>query len=67
MAAAHADTVIDNANGYTLNAKGDIVQFASMAFDDKGRIIAVGAAKEVAARRRMRSMWTCRAAPCCRA
>jgi predicted amidohydrolase YtcJ len=48
--AAHADTVIDNANGYTLNAKGDIVQFASMAFDDKGRIIAVGAAKDVALR-----------------
>ncbi|MFC5551733.1 amidohydrolase [Massilia aerilata] len=50
MGAAHADTVIDNANGYTLNARGDVVQFASLAFDDKGRIIAVGAAKEVAAR-----------------
>ena len=48
--AAHADTVIDNANGYTLNAKGDIVQFTSMAFDDKGRIIAVGAARDVAGR-----------------
>jgi predicted amidohydrolase YtcJ len=50
LAAAHADTVIDNANGYTLDAKGDIVQFASMAFDDNGRIIAVGAAKDVALR-----------------
>jgi predicted amidohydrolase YtcJ len=50
MAAAHADTVIDNANGYTLNAKGDVVQFTSLAFDDKGRIIAVGAAKDVAAK-----------------
>ena len=30
LAAAHADTVIDNANGYTLNARGDVVQFASM-------------------------------------
>lgn len=48
--AAHADTVIDNANGYTLNAKGDVVQFASMAFDDNGRIIAVGSANEVAAK-----------------
>lgn len=47
---AHADTVIDHANGYTLNTKGDLVQFESMAFDDKGRIIAVGAANEVAAR-----------------
>jgi len=40
VAVAHADTVIDNANGYTLNAKGDIVQFASLAFDDQGRILA---------------------------
>jgi predicted amidohydrolase YtcJ len=48
LSAASADTVIDNANGYTLNAKGDIVQFASLAFDDKGRITAVGTAQEVA-------------------
>jgi predicted amidohydrolase YtcJ len=50
LSAARADTVIDNANGYTLNAKGDVVQFASLAFDDKGRITAVGSAKEVAAK-----------------
>lgn len=50
LAAANADTVIDNANGYTLNAKGDVVQFASLAFDDKGRIVAVGTAREVAAK-----------------
>nr|WP_314542152.1 amidohydrolase [uncultured Massilia sp.] len=50
LAAANADTVIDNANGYTLNAKGDVVQFASLAFDDKGRILAVGTAQEVAAK-----------------
>ncbi|HWJ94087.1 MAG TPA: amidohydrolase family protein, partial [Telluria sp.] len=49
-AGAHADTVIDNANGYTLNSKGDIVQFASLAFDDKGRITAVGSAADVAAK-----------------
>jgi predicted amidohydrolase YtcJ len=47
---AHADTVIDRANGYTLNSKGDLVQFSSLAFDDKGRIIAVGSAAEVAAK-----------------
>jgi predicted amidohydrolase YtcJ len=47
---AHADTVIDNANGYTLNARGDVVQFSSMAFDDNGKIIAVGGTKDVAAR-----------------
>ena len=49
-ATAHATTVIDNANGYTLNAKGDVVQFASLAFDDAGRIIAVGTAAEVNAK-----------------
>jgi predicted amidohydrolase YtcJ len=49
-ATAHATTVVDNANGYTLNAQGDVVQFASLAFDDAGRILAVGAAAEVAAK-----------------
>ncbi|WP_312512794.1 amidohydrolase [Massilia sp.] len=44
---AHAGTVVDNANGYTLNAKGDLVQFSAIAFDDKGRIIAVGASADV--------------------
>jgi predicted amidohydrolase YtcJ len=47
--AAHATTVIDNANGYTLDARGDVVQFASLAFDDAGRIIAVGSAADVGA------------------
>jgi predicted amidohydrolase YtcJ len=47
---ALADTIIDHANGYTLNANGDIVQFASLAFDDNGRILAVGAARDVAAK-----------------
>ncbi|MGZ9044531.1 MAG: amidohydrolase, partial [Telluria sp.] len=50
FAPAYADTVIDNANGYTLNSKNELVRFASLAFDDKGRIIAVGGAKEVAAK-----------------
>ena len=49
-AAAHADTVITNANGYTLNSKGELVQFSALAYDDKGRITAVGTAAEVAAR-----------------
>src|SRR5690348_3148564 len=49
-AAANATTVIDNANGYTLNAKGDVVQFASLAFDDAGRILAVGTAADVNAK-----------------
>ena len=47
---AQADTVIVNANGYTLNAKGDLVQFAALAFDDKGKILAVGSAADVTAK-----------------
>ncbi len=46
----HAATLIDNANGYTLNTKGDLVQFTAIAFDDAGRIIAVGASADVAAK-----------------
>ncbi|KQQ87336.1 amidohydrolase [Massilia sp. Leaf139] len=48
--AAPTDTVIVNANGYTLNAKGDLVQFAALAFDGKGKILAVGSAADVAAK-----------------
>lgn len=48
--AAHAATLIENANGYTLNAKGELVQFAALAFDDQGKLLAVGSAAEVAAR-----------------
>ena len=46
----HADTVIVNANGYTLNKQGDLVQFNALAFDDKGKILAVGSAAEVTAK-----------------
>ncbi|MFD2366939.1 amidohydrolase [Pseudoduganella sp. GCM10020061] len=49
-ALAHASTLIDNANGYTLNAKNELVQFRAMAIDDKGRIIAVGDSADVAAK-----------------
>ena len=41
-ALAHANTVIDNANGYTLDSKGKLLRFSSMAFDQNGRILAVG-------------------------
>jgi len=50
LASAQADTVIVNANGYTLNAKGDLVQFAALAFDEQGRIVAVGTNAEVTAK-----------------
>ena len=48
--AAQADTVLDHANGYTLNGKNELVHFAALAFDDGGRIIAVGSAADVSAR-----------------
>ncbi|MEJ7808534.1 MAG: amidohydrolase family protein [Telluria sp.] len=47
---AHATTVIDNANGYTLDSKGKLIRFTSMAFDDKGRIVAVGSSALTKAR-----------------
>ncbi len=50
LSAAQADTVLDHANGYTLNSKNELVRFASLAFDDSGKIIAVGSAAEVAAK-----------------
>jgi len=46
---AHADTIIDRANGYTLNAAGQLQRFTSLAFDDLGRIVAVGNEKDTAA------------------
>src|SRR4051812_31781146 len=46
---AQADTIIDHANGYTLNAAGQLQRFTSLAFDDLGRIIAVGSERETAA------------------
>ncbi|WP_229258614.1 amidohydrolase [Duganella rivi] len=46
---AHADTIIDRANGYTLNAAGQLQRFSSLAFDDLGRIVAVGSEAQTAA------------------
>lgn len=50
LPSAYADTVITNANGYTLNAKGELVQFSALGFDDRGRILAVGDNAEVNAK-----------------
>jgi predicted amidohydrolase YtcJ len=50
LTSAHADTVITNANGYTLTTKGELLQFSALAFDDKGRILAVGGKAEVMAK-----------------
>ena len=43
LAPAHADTIIDHANGYTLTASGALQRFTSLGFDDLGRVIAVPA------------------------
>ncbi len=50
LAPAHADTIIDHANGYTLTAAGTLQRFTSLGFDDLGRVIAVGSEKDTAAR-----------------
>ena len=50
LPAAHADTIIDHANGYTLNAAGKLIRFSALAFDDKGKVIAVGSEQQVAAK-----------------
>ncbi|MYN43733.1 amidohydrolase family protein [Pseudoduganella sp. FT93W] len=47
---AQADTIIDRANGYTLTADGSLLRFTSLAFDDLGKIVAVGSEKDTAAR-----------------
>ncbi|WP_426336480.1 amidohydrolase [Pseudoduganella sp. R-31] len=48
--AASAGTMIENANGYTLNAKGKLLRFQALAFDDSGKLVAVGSKHEVAAK-----------------
>ncbi|MCC2961072.1 amidohydrolase [Massilia sp. IC2-278] len=45
-----AQTVIENANGYTLDSKGELVQFSALAFDAQGKILAVGSAADVSAK-----------------
>ena len=50
VSAATAGTMIDNANGYTLNDKGQLLRFRALAFDDSGKLVAVGSAQQVAAK-----------------
>jgi len=45
-----AQTVIENANGYTLNNQGELVQFTALAFDAEDKIVAVGSAADVSAK-----------------
>ncbi|MFZ6657506.1 amidohydrolase [Undibacterium sp. TJN19] len=47
---AYADTIIDNARGYTLNQNQQLIQFQALAFDDAGKVIAIGQGKDLAAR-----------------
>jgi hypothetical protein len=55
---AQADTIIDHANGYTLNAGGALQRFTSLASAAKRK-------RRPACRRRSISM--CKAKPCCQA
>ncbi|MET0322309.1 MAG: amidohydrolase family protein [Duganella sp.] len=48
--AVRADTIIDHANGYTLTAAGALQRFTSLAFDNQGRVVAVGSEAQTAAR-----------------
>jgi predicted amidohydrolase YtcJ len=43
-------TVIDKVTGYTMTSAGALVQFESLAFDGKGRVVWAGTAAETAAR-----------------
>jgi predicted amidohydrolase YtcJ len=45
-----ADTIVDHANGYTLTASGKLQRFTALAFDDRGKIIAVGDEQGMAAK-----------------
>ncbi|MFA9218797.1 MAG: amidohydrolase [Sphingomonadaceae bacterium] len=47
---AQAATIVDHANGYTLTASGKLQRFTALAYDDHGKIIAVGSEKSVAAK-----------------
>ncbi|HEY5800457.1 MAG TPA: amidohydrolase [Burkholderiaceae bacterium] len=47
---AHADTMLVNANGYTLDKHGKLLRFDALAFDDKGKLLAVGKLSTVAAK-----------------
>ena len=35
---AHADTLIDNVNGITLDAEGKVVRFTGVVIDDSGKV-----------------------------
>ena len=46
---AMADTLIENANGYTINKEQNLQRFTALVFDDEGKILAVGSSKELSA------------------
>lgn len=47
--AAHAQTIIDHANGYTLTAAGALQRFTSLAFDAHGKVVVAGSEAQTAA------------------
>ncbi len=50
LPAVQADTIVGHANGYTLTASGKLQRFTALAFDDHGKVIAVGDENSVAAK-----------------
>lgn len=50
LTTVHANTILDHANGYTFNSKSEVVHFASLAFGDDGKVIAIGSAADMAVR-----------------
>lgn len=47
------NTLIDNVNGYTLNAAGELVTFSHLLIDDDGRVVGVGSGIPPTADRRV--------------
>ncbi|WMW79564.1 amidohydrolase family protein [Undibacterium cyanobacteriorum] len=43
----YADTLLVNANGYTLQHQGQLKRFDTLVFDDHGKVLAVGKASEL--------------------
>jgi hypothetical protein len=44
---AHAETLISNVHGYTLNAKQKLLHFEALAIDDEGKVLATGQNKKL--------------------
>ena len=48
LASASATTIVDHVQGYTLNRQGQLLRFEALAFDEQGKVLAVGKSAELA-------------------